>query len=211
MIHVKICGIVRESDAVAAAEAGADMIGFVFAESPRMIAPAAVSPIARRLERDFGRVARVGVFVDPAPESIDRALDAGRLTHLQIYGRRPEQLPEGPEWIAALPLAKAQDAALPEGPTPWGVLVEAWVSGASGGTGATFPWDWARPLLARTRLLVAGGLDAERVSDLLRMIIPYGVDASSRLETRPGEKDPRKMKAFVESVRTAERDWRAAR
>lgn len=206
MIRVKVCGIRREEDAIAAAEAGADLIGFVFAESPRQVDAAAASAIARRLEREFPACGRVGVFVDPASESVERAAEAARLTHVQIHGRAPRSLPAGTLWIAAVGIAGPDEAVLPDGPQPWGMLVEPRVPGLAGGTGSAFPWVWVKPLVERTRLFVAGGLDAGRVAALLKEMRPYAVDASSRLETRPGEKDPHKVRAFIEAVRAAEKN-----
>lgn len=205
MIRIKICGITSEADAAAAAEAGADLLGFVFAESPRQVDRSTAGTIARLLARDFPDRGRVGVFVDPTSEALERAIELARLTHIQIHGLAPALLPEGPEWIAAVGLARPEDAHLPEGAQPWGMLVEPKVAGMAGGTGSVFPWEWARPLLDRTRLFIAGGLDAERVVGLLKTIEPYGVDASSRLETRPGEKDPLKVRAFIDAVRLVER------
>ncbi|MBD3161407.1 MAG: phosphoribosylanthranilate isomerase [Candidatus Latescibacteria bacterium] len=203
MTRVKICGITRTEDALQAAALGADWIGFVMAPSPRRIEPAAVGRIARRLAEAHPAVGRVGVFVDPTVEEIEEAVEAAALTHVQIHGTAPERLPAGIPWIAALGLTGPEGAAVPPG-DPWGLLVEPRIDGRMGGTGQTFPWDWARPLAAFPRLFVAGGLDAERVTALLRVLRPFAVDASSRLETAPGVKDPGKLEAFFTAVRAAE-------
>lgn len=201
MILVKICGIASVDDALLAAWAGADLVGFVLAPSPRRADLATARAAAEQLEGPFPHVGRVGVFVDPSGEEVAEAVATGRLTHVQIHGRRPADLPEGIPWIAAVPLASAAEAVLPDG-DPWAVLCEPRRPGHMGGSGQVFAWEWVQPLLERTRIMVAGGLDAERVVDLLARLTPFGVDASSRLEKKPGIKDPRKVRAFVDAVRS---------
>jgi len=203
MILVKICGLTRLSDALHAASAGADLLGFVFAPSPRQADPQAVGAMASQLKGSFPRVGRVGVFVDPGEDELARICEQADLTHAQIYGTRPVQLPKGLPWIAAVALTGAGEAVVPLG-DPWAVLLEPGKVGQGGGTGRTFPWEWARPWIQRTRVLIAGGLDADRVPELLQSVVPFGVDASSRLEREPGIKDPAKVEAFIQAVRREE-------
>jgi phosphoribosylanthranilate isomerase len=204
MIQIKVCGITNVDDALQAAWSGADLLGFVFAPSPRQVDPATVRDIGDHLEGPFPHVGRVGVFVDPSAEEIARVAREADLTHLQIHGRVPLPLPIDLPWIAARGVAAESDVALPLA-DPWAVLFETKVEGLAGGTGRTFPWEWLRPLLGRARVFVAGGLDAERVASLLATIAPFGVDASSRLERAPGVKDPAKVRAYVDAVRAHER------
>lgn len=213
MIRVKICGITRMEDAITSAAAGADLVGFVLAPSARRADLKAVGEISRRLRREWPRVARVGVFVDPSPDEIARAAEEADLTHVQIHGRIPTPMPADRPWIAALALATAEDAAgaaafagPADGAAPWALLVEPKDAQLAGGTGRTLPWAWAAPLVARHRVIIAGGLDADRVSPLLGRLTPYGVDASSRLEVAPGIKDPAKIRAFVAAVRAKEKE-----
>lgn len=202
MIRIKICGVTREEDALHAAALGADLIGMVFARSARRVSVETAARIGAVLEEAYPDVARVGVFVDPSPDDLERAVDESRLTHLQVHGRIPERLPPGIPWIGAIALSGPQDVRAPSG-DPWAILVEPRVEGGAGGTGQVFPWEWARDLIARRRVLIAGGLDADRAADLLRIMRPYGLDASSRLESSPGVKDPQRVRAFIEAVRRA--------
>jgi phosphoribosylanthranilate isomerase len=203
MIRVKVCGITNVDDALQAAWAGADLLGFIFAPSPRRVTPQTARAIAEHLEGPFPHVARVGVFVDPSAAEIASIVEEGCLTHVQIHGRAPLPLPVDRPWIAACPVGAESDAQVPPG-EPWAVLFETKVEGLHGGTGQVFPWEWVRSLCERARVFVSGGLDAERVAALLATITPFGVDASSRLEREPGIKDPAKVRAFVDAVRAHE-------
>jgi phosphoribosylanthranilate isomerase len=200
MIQVKVCGITRVEDAFLAAEAGADLVGFIFAASPRQIAAAAARTISERLGDRFHHLGRVGVFVNPTAAELSRTAEAALLTHIQVYGALPAEPPQGLRVICALPVARQEDLAVPAR-EPWAVLVEPKIPGRTGGTGQRFPWAWLSPFVSKVRLFVAGGLDAESVVDLLSTITPFGVDASSGLERAPGVKDPAKVRAFVQAVR----------
>jgi phosphoribosylanthranilate isomerase len=203
MIRIKICGITRPEDALHAARSGADLIGMVFAPSPRQVDLVAARRIVAALESGWADLGRVGVFVNPSRAEIEEAAAAASLTHVQIHGALPPEGPPRLPWIAAIALASVDDARPPAG-NPWAVLVEPKVPGMTGGTGETFPWEWARPLMDRGRVFVAGGLDAERIGSLLDMLTPFGVDASSRLESEPGIKDPDKVQAFIRAIRAHE-------
>ncbi len=210
MIRVKVCGITRAEDALHAARSGADLIGMVFAPSPRRVDLAGAGKIVEALSSGWADLGRVGVFVNPTLKEIEEATAAASLTHVQIHGTPPaEGLPRLP-WIAAIGLASADDARAPAG-NPWAVLVEPRVEGLAGGTGKSFPWEWVRPLLVRGRVFVAGGLDAARVGELLDVLTPFGVDASSGLESEPGIKDPVKVQAFIRTVRAHEEKERQRR
>ncbi len=206
MTLVKVCGITRIEDATAAAEAGADLVGFVFAASPRRAEPAAVRGISERLARDHPRLGRVGVFVDPSRDDLARTAREALLTHIQIHGAVPSPLPSGLPWIGAVSIGSREDAAriAGEAEEAWALLLDARDPRQAGGTGRTFPWEWAAPIVVRRRVIVAGGLDAENVGSLLDRLAPFGVDASSRLETSPGIKDPAKVRAFIRAVRRRE-------
>ena len=203
MIRIKICGITRPEDALHAARSGADLIGMVFAPSPRRVDPASAGKIVQALESGWADLGRVGVFVNPTLSEIEDATAAASLTHVQIHGTVPAGGLQRLPWIAAIGLARAEDAQPPPG-NPWAVLVEPKMPDQAGGTGRTFPWEWVRPLLVRGRVFIAGGLDAERVGALLDVLTPFGVDASSRLESAPGIKDPDKVQAFIRAVRAHE-------
>jgi phosphoribosylanthranilate isomerase len=219
MIRIKICGLTRMEDALAAADSGADMIGFVFAPSPRAAEPTTVREISRRLSRSHPGVLRVGVFAAAPADEIARVAERAEVTHVQVHGARPEAMSARWPWIEAVSVAVPEDLLriAADGETngtmsypviPWAVLIEPHDPQRAGGTGRTFPWEWIGPLVARRNVIVAGGLDAERVGALIEKVRPFGVDASSRLESAPGIKDPQKVRAFIAAVRRCEMEKR---
>ena len=201
-VKVKICGITNVADGVAAAEAGADMIGLMFYEgSPRHVSFATAAEISRALP-PF--TVKVGVFVNPAEDAVMRAIGDCGVSLLQFHG---EETPEfctqfgvmsmkafrvrGPESLAELP--KYQTDA-------W--LLDAYSPDAYGGTGAKFNWDIALEASQFGRpIFLAGGLTPENVGAAVRQVQPFGVDVSSGVESAPGKKDRDKLRAFVQAVR----------
>ena len=204
-MRIKICGITRVEDAVAAIAAGADALGFIFVESsPRHITPAAAAAIIRSLP-PF--VAKVGVFVNASAAVIrDTAAFCG-LDTLQFHG---DESPAFCQAFAPLKTIKAfrpaSRAALPEwqryATDAW--LLDSAVPGQFGGTGQVADWDLARAAARLERpLILAGGLNPENVTEAIRQVQPYAVDVSSGVEARPGEKDPAKLRAFLAAARAA--------
>jgi len=199
--RVKICGIRTASAALAAAEAGADAVGFVFyPRSPRFVTPERAAELGRLLPPFL---VRVGVFVNPPVELVERVADRVGLDLVQLHGDEP------PEVCARLRhrVVKAFRVQGPEVlrkirayPVP-AVLLDAHVPGRYGGTGWCFDWSLARQV---DRLVIlSGGLTPENVAEAIRQARPYAVDVSSGVET-DGEKDPRKIAAFVGAVRQAD-------
>jgi len=214
--RVKICGITRVEDALAAARAGADAIGFVlWPGSPRMVAFERAREIAATLP-PFVTV--VGLFVDPAPDYVRAALAAVPLDLLQFHGAEPVELCRsfGRPYLKAVPVgANATEVDLLEYATRYpdacGVLFDAPASGGlPGGTGQTFDWQRLPRNLPRP-LVLSGGLNAGNVGDAIRRMRPWAVDVSSGVEaigadgrTIRGSKDPARIAAFIEEVRNAD-------
>jgi phosphoribosylanthranilate isomerase len=221
---IKICGITRLEDAEAAIAAGADAIGFVFAESPRRIAPEAAREIGRNLPAS---VEKIGVFVDEDPEAIARAAEIADLTGLQIHrdGFEPG-ISRIPESTSAVPfrlirtvrysgdparfakdLIALQTVANSDGDKTDAVLVDTCVSGRQGGTGIAFDWNGAGEGFRRgalhLRLIAAGGLRPENVGEAIRTLQPWGVDVSTGVEVSPGRKDAVRVKEFIRAARQA--------
>ncbi|HEX6988851.1 MAG TPA: bifunctional indole-3-glycerol phosphate synthase/phosphoribosylanthranilate isomerase [Bacillota bacterium] len=208
-LWVKICGVTDETAVLAAQNAGADAVGFVFAESPRRVEPARARRLAARLRRPL---ARVGVFVDTPPDRILRIARAAGLTHLQLHGDEADEevvrlqaagyrvlrayRVNGPEVIAR---AAASPADL--------VLLDAYDPARRGGTGRAFDWDLAVDLCRRRRVILAGGLTPHNVGDAVRAVLPFGVDVSSGVERSPGIKDPARIAGFVHLAQSA---WQSA-
>lgn len=205
MTRVKICGITRVEDAVAAARLGADAIGLMFyPESPRAVS----ADQARRIVRALPPfVAAVGVFVDPAPEEVRAALAAVPLHLVQFHGD------ETPEFCAqfAVDYLKAvrvrpgldliQYAARHAGAKA--LLLDAFVQGAHGGTGQTFDWSLI-PGALPLPVVLSGGLDPGNVAEAVRRVRPWAVDVSSGVEAARGIKDPQKIAAFIQGARSAD-------
>jgi len=214
--RVKICGITRHEDALAAAEAGADAIGFVFwSGTPRMVGVERAAAIAAALP-PFVTV--VGLFVDPAPEAVRATLAAVPLDLLQFHGHEAPEFCRafGRRYLKAIPVAAgATHAALLEYAARYGdavgLLFDAPpADGVPGGTGRTFDWNAVPPLPGR-RVVLSGGLDADNVRAAIGRVRPWAVDVSSGVETigpdgKPvkGIKDAARIAAFIEEVRHAD-------
>ena len=210
-VFVKVCGITRPEDGLLAAEAGADAVGFVFYPmSPRRIEPERAAAIARQIPP---LVARVGVFVDATREEMARTAEVVGLDLLQLHGDEP------PEALEGLPRRALKAVRVGMGFTPEealryraaaGVVVDTLLVGETvmpGGTGTPFDWKLVRGLRDRVGfLMLAGGLTPDNVAEAITEVHPHAVDVSSGVERLPGRKEPAKVKAFLEAVRTAERE-----
>ncbi|MDP3718445.1 MAG: phosphoribosylanthranilate isomerase [Acidobacteriota bacterium] len=196
MTAVKICGLTRREDAEAAVAFGANAVGFVlWPASPRHANLEAVATIVDGLP-PF--ITPVGVFVNPSADDIAQAAQAG-LRLAQVHGA----LPPG---RLALPVLRAVHlAASTDGIEPAvddeTVLLDAHDPVRHGGTGQTVDWTRARAIAAKRRIVLAGGLTAENVSDAIKTVEPYAVDVASGVETEPGIKDLLKLRAFIDAVR----------
>lgn len=200
--RVKICGITRLEDALGAAEAGADAVGFVFyAASPRAVTPEAAREMALAMP-PF--VSRVGLFVDEKPETVASILGVVPLDLLQFHGdERPGDCAAfGRPYIKAVPMSGTVDpmAYMDAYPHAAGFLLDSHGNGRAGGTGDTFDWDRI-PRDLRHCVVLAGGLDPENVAEAVHRVRPWAVDVSTGVEARPGIKDPARMKAFVSEVK----------
>ena len=203
-VMVKICGLTNLPDVEAAAAAGADLLGFVFAPaSPRRMTVAAVADLVRGLS---AHVAKVGVFVNPTAELVREAISECGLGWLQIHSE------ETPEWcmqfglksVKAFPVRDEHSLhSLRLYPTDaW--LLDAHVENQSGGTGKTFNWDLAVAAKQFGRpIFLAGGLTPENVADAVRRVRPFAVDVSSGVEGAPGKKDRQKVQAFIHAAKSA--------
>lgn len=205
MTKIKICGVRTVKDALAAMEAGADLIGFNFyPKSPRYVEVGMCRNIMAVVRR-YPRVTCVGVFVNASLAEIRATIDTLGLNLVQLHGdETPELLRSlnGQAYKAFrgipadIPGYERQDAPM--------FLVDAAVKGLYGGSGVTADWTGAAELAKKYPLLLAGGLTPENVADAVRRVKPWGVDVASGVESAPGEKDAGKMVEFVKKVRAAE-------
>lgn len=199
---VKVCGLTRREDAVFALACGADWLGFiVHGKSPRLVEPEAVA----RIMTAVGGGVPVAVMVGVTPA---QALDMARRSaahRIQLHRVDPAS------WPADFPLP----VAFSMGVTPEGTLVgeepgsrhllllDTSHAGLAGGTGRTWPWQVAREISARRDVMLAGGLSGDNVTEAITTLQPFGVDASSALESSPGIKDHVRLRRFVEAARAA--------
>jgi phosphoribosylanthranilate isomerase len=203
-VKVKICGITNLPDAAAAAEAGADALGFVFYDrSPRRVSIETAAGIIRQVPLS---VVKVGVFVDAPEDVVFSAIRECGLNVLQFHGD------ETPEYclqfgLMSMKAFRIRDAASLEKlagyPTDaW--LLDAYAPDKPGGTGEQFNWDLAIEAQRRGRpIFLAGGLTPDNVAEAVRRVRPYAVDVSSGVEAAPGRKDHAKVKEFIRAAKAA--------
>jgi phosphoribosylanthranilate isomerase len=204
-VIVKICGITNAPDALAAVEAGADALGFMFYEkSPRHVSLRHAAEIIRELP-PFAT--KAGVFVDPSEDLVMRAIGDCGLNLLQFHGN------ETPEFctqfgLMSMKAFRIRDAeslkALPDYPTDaW--LLDAFVNDKLGGTGERFNWNLAIEAKKAGRpIFLAGGLTPANVGEAVAKVQPYGVDVSSGVEAEPGRKHHAKVRDFIKAAKAVE-------
>ena len=200
-MRVKMCGIRTIAAACAAEEAGADYIGFIFAEKSRRY----VTPeTARAITRAVHRVRTVGVFVDAPMDEVNQIAAFVGLDYVQLHGHESAEMARQSERpvIKAYRYGDDFDADATNAYPAEMILVDSYVQGAAGGTGTAFHWqDAAREIARVTKpVLIAGGITAENVSEAAAIFQPFGVDVSGGLE-KDGEKSEEKIRVFMEVVR----------
>lgn len=204
-IKVKVCGITNAEDALAAVEAGADALGFIFYEkSPRYVVPTVAANIIAELPP---LVTPVGVFVNEGLATVRSIMDTCGLAMAQLHG--DENVSYCRELARpAMKALRLRDRgsllALAEYQGRGGVrgfVLDAFSELSYGGTGQITDWGLAAEVAKSTPILLAGGLTPDNVTEAIRTVRPYGVDVSSGVESAPGKKDHAKMRAFVDAVR----------
>ena len=221
MTWVKICGTTSIEDARLAVEAGADALGFVFAESPRRIVPEAAQAIISELPKN---VQKVGVFVNESAERIRALVTLAGLTAVQLHGdESPEFARQLFPWqrgrricriFKAIPVRAGFEADAQQftkqDHTLDAMLIDVHSQAARGGTGQAFDWQLASSAAARlaicSKVILAGGLNPDNVAQAMQLLRPWGVDVASGVEREPGKKDPQKLRAFVAAVRQVDKE-----
>jgi phosphoribosylanthranilate isomerase len=201
--QVKICGVTSVADALAAAEAGADMIGLMFYDqSPRHITMPAAAEIARAIPP---LVLRVGVFVNPTEELVRQAIVECGLGLLQFHGNETSDFCTqfGLMSVKAIRIRDESSlSALADYQTD-AFLLDAYSAAALGGTGEKFNWDLAVEAKKSGKpIILAGGLTPENVAAAAIYVRPLAVDVSSGVESAPGKKDPDKVRAFIKAAKS---------
>ena len=191
-MFVKVCGITTEDDALMSIAMGADAVGFVFAPSPRQVHPETVRDIVKRLPHG---VLTVGVFRNERPEHVVEVVNRCGLKGAQLHGAETASevayVRERVQFvIRALP---AGDARLTEAGAADVILIDS----AQPGSGTVFDWSLAEGAPDGTRIMLAGGLNADNVEQAIRKVRPWGVDSASGVESAPGRKDATAVRRFV--------------
>jgi len=202
MVKVKICGITSLEDALSAVAAGADALGFVFhPASPRHISPAQAAEIIKQLPP---LIQTVGLFVNEAQDTVNRTADQCGLDVIQLHG---EETPEYCDSVRrrVIKAFRVKDINTLDALAQYhvsGSLLDAWFPAAHGGTGQTFNWGIAAEAVTRGyRIVLAGGLTPDNVTEAVRLVQPYAVDVSSGVECFPGHKDGEKIRKFIIQAR----------
>jgi phosphoribosylanthranilate isomerase len=201
-LFVKICGVTTEADALLAVGMGASAVGFVFAPSPRQMAPAAVADIVKRLPHE---TVTVGVFRDEAPQRVIEIANLIGLRAVQLHG--VESIADT-QWIAgrvgwtikAFPAGHRNIERFEE----YGAQLLL-IDGANPGSGELFDWRLAEGVIDPRRLIVSGGLRPDNVGAAIAHLHPWGVDVCSGVESAPGVKDPGKLRQFISAAHDAAR------
>lgn len=211
MTQVKICGITNLNDARVAAEAGADLLGFIFyPRSPRYIAPDRACKIVTPIQNYEFRVRFVGVFVNESLERVRQVMHQARLDLAQLHGSESAEMVQEltPRVYKSLRPRDASEgrsgmekyrSAL-NGNTP-AFIVDAFNEKLFGGTGERGDWNIAAEIARDFPILLAGGLNPQNVAEAIRTVHPWGVDVSSGVERVPGVKDRDKVWEFIRNAK----------
>ena len=215
-LWIKICANTSLADAMIAAEAGADAVGFVFASSPRRVTVEQAAAIVRELPAE---IEKIGVFVNATLDEIAATVEAAGLTGAQLHWDAPAELTAKLRARFGTRLkilrvvhfeadARERAAAAALDPSVDAILIDSRTATAVGGTGQTYDWALASKTLFQNakerKLIAAGGLTPENVAEAIVTLRPWGVDVVSGVEFAPGRKDAAKVRAFIENARNAQ-------
>ena len=208
-VWIKICGITRQQDALAAAALGVNAIGLViYAHSPRAVPVEDIATIAAAVS---GRIKVVALFVNPDAVQVSAAVETGLVDYLQFHGEESATFCEsfGLPYLKALRVGDpGRQRNLEESVEVYRsaemILLDSFDRKAPGGTGRTFDWSQAESVAGRkdVKIVIAGGLTVENVTRAVRQLHPFGVDVSGGVEAGHGIKDLQKMKLFIEGSRS---------
>jgi phosphoribosylanthranilate isomerase len=207
MVRVKICGITNAADALAAVDAGANLLGFNFyVKSARRITEDEAAKIRPRLPKE---VDAVGIFVNAPTADVAALCKSLKLDAAQLHGDENAEIVA--ELAGSVPVVKAFRVdpdfdlkILNDYPGAFAFLFDAALTGQYGGTGRTTDWDAARRAAVGYRIILAGGLKVENVAAAVRIVRPYGIDVASGVESKPGKKDHGRLREFIQEVRRGE-------
>jgi len=203
MVKVKICGITNLYDALRISELRPDALGFVFyKKSPRYITPNKAKEIIRKIPSS---VQKVGVFVNEKEDNIIHIAKDLKLDILQLHGNESPQFCKRFKNYKVIKVFRVEDEKSLKDLrlyTVWGFLFDSYQKNLFGGTGEEFNWEIIKSLkLKKRNIFLSGGLNAKNIKSAIGFIKPNWVDVSSSVEIKPGKKDYKKVKDFIEAVR----------
>lgn len=218
MTWIKICATTNLDDAQASLAAGADALGFIFTASSRRIE---IDQAAEIISSLTDRIEKIGVFVNETSKRVAEVVEAAGLTGVQLHGDEPaDHMQEYRQALGQRKIIKALQARellrspgalngyLESRQVIDAILLDAGSPSQRGGTGQTFDWIAAAPIVAQVRaqmpVIIAGGLNPENVAEAIRLFAPWGVDVVSGVEREIGKKDEAKLRNFVGAVRQAQ-------
>jgi phosphoribosylanthranilate isomerase len=200
MVMVKICGLTNVEDALAAVEFGADILGFVFAPSARQVTRETVAGMVERLPAG---ISTVGVFGDAPLEDVQETMRVCDLSLAQLHGSESPEFCRavGPQVIKSFRVKDDSVLGIMRQYDVAAFLLDGYDPVLKGGAGRTFDWGIARKAVSGGRVILSGGLTEENVGRAVAFVKPYGVDACSGVEAKPGIKDHARMKAFIRAAK----------
>jgi len=199
---IKICGITNYDDAVSVIDAGATAIGFnFFRQSKRYINPIAAKEIAEKIR---GKISIVGIFVNEDLQLVKSIGASVKLTYCQFHGNEePEYVNKFPNAIKSFRVNDSLKDVYFDDYKAAAFLLDTYDEKEMGGTGKQFNWLLAREANEFGKIILAGGLNQENVSNAIEIVQPWGVDVSSGVEREPGKKDKSKIQLFVQNARNS--------
>jgi phosphoribosylanthranilate isomerase len=205
MTEIKICGITNLEDASFAAECGADALGLIFySRSPRYVAPERAKKIIEKLP---DRIAKVGVFVNQELQEVKKTVEFCGIDLVQLHGD------ESPEYCRQFPSSLLIKAFSPRRESDLrrlrnypvrAVVVDTYDPLRYGGTGKRSKWRLAVKVKETHSLILAGGLNTGNIREAIDIVAPHAVDINSGVESSPGRKDHKKVRAIIEVLRSTE-------
>lgn len=204
MVKVKICGITNLEDAIASVDAGYDALGFVFyKKSPRYITPQKTRDIIKQLPR---KIIKIGVFVNSEEKTIKHIAKSCGLDILQFHGNElPEFCARFKDYkiIRAFRVKDKINFKKISRYRTFAYLFDTFVNSKIGGTGKRFDWELIRGIRAKIKrpVFLSGGLNEKNVKEAIKVIRPEWIDVSSSVEKKPGKKDHKKLKKFIEVIK----------
>ncbi|MEA3305356.1 MAG: phosphoribosylanthranilate isomerase [Candidatus Omnitrophota bacterium] len=203
MVKIKICGITNLKDAEDAVSFGADAIGFVFADSPRRVAPETAKPIIEALA---GKALSVGVFVNESLDRVNEIAEYCGLDAVQLHGSESDLYCAGVKNRQVIKAFRIKDELslkpIPRYRNIFAYLLDTFSEERYGGTGKTFDWNMALKVKAFGKpVILSGGLGMSNVKEAIKIVRPYAVDISSSIEIMPGKKDRKLMKKTIAAVK----------